>query len=42
MAEKYIGCKSIMCQQCRHYVKFLSVQTMQGICWNRGTKFEEA
>lgn len=35
-AKKYIGCKSWMCKQCKHYQKFLSVSTMQMICWNKG------
>lgn len=39
--EKYIGCKSWLCHQCKHYVKFLTVSTMQSICWNKGCFYEE-
>ena len=38
--KKYTGCKSWLCQQCKHYVKFLSVSTMQDICWNKGCFYE--
>lgn len=38
--KKYIGCKSWLCKQCKHYVKFLIVSTMQEICWNKGCFFE--
>jgi hypothetical protein len=38
--KKYIGCKSWLCKKCKHYVKFLTVSTMQGICWNRGCFYE--
>ena len=38
--KKYIGCKSWLCHQCKHYVKFLTVSTMQGICWNKGCFYE--
>lgn len=37
---KYEGCKSWSCPQCKHYQKFLSVSSMQDICWNKGCKFE--
>ena len=42
MAEnkKYIGCKSWLCHQCKHYIKFLTVSSMQDICWNRGCFYE--
>ena len=36
------GCKSIACQQCAHYVKFLTVSTMQMICWNKGCFYKDA
>lgn len=38
--KKYIGCKSWLCQQCKHYQKFLTISSMQGICWNRGCFYE--
>lgn len=38
---EYEGCKSILCEQCKHYQKFLSVSTMQMICWNRGRFYDE-
>lgn len=37
--KRYIGCRSIECQQCKYYIKFLTVMTMQGICWNTGNTF---
>ena len=36
----YIGCKSWRCRDCRFYQKFLSVSTMQMICWNKGCFYE--
>ena len=34
------GCKSIDCERCKHYVKYLTTSTMQNICWNKGCTFE--
>ncbi len=34
--SKYTGCSSIACKQCENYVKFLTVSSMQDICWNKG------
>ncbi len=39
--KKYIGCKSWSCKKCKHYQKFLTVSTMQMICWNKGCFFED-
>lgn len=39
--SKYTGCKSWKCQQCVNYQKFLSVASMQDICWNRRCSLEE-
>jgi len=41
MNKKYTGCKSNMCHRCKHYIKFLSVMSMQDMCWNNGNKFEK-
>ena len=41
MIEKYTGCKSCMCHRCKYYIKFLSVMSMQDMCWNSGHTFEE-
>lgn len=38
---KYIGCKSWKCPECKHYIKFLTVSTMQDICWNKHVFFEQ-
>ena len=38
--KKYTGCKSWLCHQCRHYQKFLTIASMQNICWNRGCFYE--
>ena len=38
-APFYEGCQNINCQQCIHYIKFLSVPSMQDICWNKGCYF---
>lgn len=38
--EKHIGCKSWLCRQCKHYVKFLTISSMQSICWNKGCFYE--
>ena len=38
--KKYTGCKSWLCHQCKHYIKFLTVSSMQDICWNRGCFYE--
>ncbi len=38
--KPYIGCKSWLCHQCKHYVEFLCVSSMQDICWNKKTFFE--
>ena len=35
------GCKSVNCQMCQHYVKFLGVSTMQMICWNKKVFFKD-
>lgn len=40
-AHLYKGCKSLLCKQCTHYKKFLTVSTMQMICWNTGDTYEE-
>jgi len=37
---EYIGCKSWSCHSCKHYIKFLSVASMQDYCWNRKHFFE--
>ena len=37
----YTGCSSWRCNECKHYAPFLTVATMQGICWNKGCFFEE-
>lgn len=42
MQEKYVGCKSIDCKRCINYQKFLSVSTMQGICWNKKCFFKSS
>ncbi len=39
--KKYKGCKHIICKTCVHYQKFLTVSTMQTICWNRGCEYKE-
>lgn len=39
-SKKYIGCKSWSCHQCKHYIKFLTVSSMQDICWNRSCFYE--
>lgn len=39
--KKYIGCKSWLCHQCKHYIKFLTVSSMQDICWNKGCFYEK-
>lgn len=36
MKKEYKYCKSILCKECKNYQKFLSVSTMQMICWNKG------
>ena len=38
---EYTGCKSWACKQCKNYIPFLSVTTMQMICWNKGCFYEE-
>lgn len=34
-------CKSNQCKLCKWYVKFLKVQTMHTICWNKDRYFEK-
>ena len=41
MKNKNKGCRSLLCQKCKHYQKFLTVSTMQMICWNKGRFYEE-
>jgi hypothetical protein len=33
-------CRHIDCQSCAHYVKYLTVGTMQMICWDKGVEYE--
>lgn len=39
--KQYVGCKSILCHQCKYYIKFLTISTMQTICWNKKCFYEE-
>jgi len=39
--EKYKGCQSWLCQQCKHYYKFLTVSSMHDLCWNKGCFYEK-
>ena len=39
---KYEGCQSWACKTCKHYIEFLTVSTMQGICWNKGCFYEKS
>ena len=41
LKQKHIGCKSWLCHQCQYYQKFLSVSSMQDLCWNRGCFYEK-
>ena len=39
--QKYVGCKSWLCENCVHYAKFLTVSTMHDICWNKACFYEQ-
>ncbi len=39
--QKKWGCESWMCQQCKHYYKYLTVSSSQDLCRNKGCFYEE-
>jgi hypothetical protein len=39
--SKFEPCRSWACIRCVHYSKYLTVGTMQVICWNDRNTFEE-
>ena len=34
-------CRRLDCESCKHYIKFLAIDTMHTVCWNRQNKFEQ-
>ena len=39
--DKFEPCRSWACDKCKHYIKYLSINTMWLICWDNQRTFEE-
>ena len=38
---KFERCRAWNCDKCKHYSKYLSMSSMEMICWNKRITFEE-